>query len=49
MSTIITVVLVIVLIASLPFWKHIKPYGYTPVIWASAMLGAHFYSIISNP
>lgn len=49
MSTIFGVVLVIVLIASLPFWKHIKPYGYMPVIWASAMLGAHFYSIMSNP
>ena len=44
MSTITGVVLVIVLIASLPFWKHIKPYGYMPVIWASAMLCAHFYS-----
>ena len=49
MSMITGVVLVIVLIASLPFWKHIKPYGYMPVIWASAMLGAHFYSIMSNP
>lgn len=49
MSTIITVILVIVLIAALPFWKYIKPYGYTPAIWACAMLGAHFYSIISNP
>ena len=49
MSTITGMVLVIVLIATLPFWKHIKPYGYMPVIWASAMLRAHFYSIMSNP
>ena len=35
MSTIITVVLVIVLIAALPFWKYIKPYDYTPTIWAA--------------
>ena len=44
-STIITVVLIAILIAALPIWKFSKPFGYTPTIWVSVMLAAHFYSI----
>ncbi len=44
-ATIITVVLIAILLAALPIWKHSKPFGYTPTIWVGAMLAAHFYTI----
>ncbi len=47
MSTAITVVLIGVLIAALPIWKYSKPFGYTPTIWVAAMLGAHFYYVVT--
>jgi hypothetical protein len=46
-STIITVVLIAILIAALPIWTYSKPFGYTPTIWVSVMLAAHFYTIAS--
>lgn len=46
-STIITVVLIVILIAALPIWKYSKPFGYTPTIWVSVMLAAHFYTVAS--
>ncbi len=46
-SIIITMVLIVILIAALPIWKHSKPFGYTPTIWVSVMLAAHFYTIAS--
>jgi len=44
-STIITVVLILILIAALPIWKYAKPFGYTPSFWVIAILAAHFYTI----
>lgn len=46
-STVITVVLIVILILALPIWKYAKPYGYTPSFWVIAILGAHFYTIMT--
>lgn len=44
-STVITVVLIVILIAALPLWKYSKAFGYTPTIWVGAILAAHFYTV----
>ena len=46
-STIIFVVLIVLLLAAIPIWKHSKVWGYTPSIWIVLMLAAHTYTIIT--
>jgi hypothetical protein len=46
-STIILVVLLFMVAAAVPIWKHSKAWGYTPSIWLALMIGAHLYSIVT--
>jgi len=47
-TMIISLVLVILLIASLPIWKFSSMWGggYTPTIFVAFMLGAHIFTAI---
>lgn len=47
-STIIFIVLIFLIVASLPMWKHSKMWGggYTPSIFVGLMLAAHMYTVL---